>query len=68
MSGERAERTEHTRRPGAPGGQRPPRTARTPDDPQGLRQQAEAQLQRNAAALRAYPLPLAAEPAFVFRP
>jgi hypothetical protein len=38
------------------------------DDPETLRREAEAQVEEHAGALRAYRLPLSAEPAFVFRP
>jgi hypothetical protein len=39
-----------------------------PDDSEALRRAAEEQVQRNAEALRRFALPIAAEPAFVFRP
>ena len=39
----------------------------TSDDPETLRREAEEQVQRNATILRQYPLPVTAEPAFVFR-
>lgn len=39
----------------------------TRDDPEALRQEAEEQVRRNATILRQYPLPVTAEPAFVFR-
>jgi hypothetical protein len=41
---------------------------RPSDAPETLRREAEAQVEEHAQALRAYRLPLAAEPAFVFRP
>jgi hypothetical protein len=41
---------------------------RPSDDPETLRREAEAQVEEHARALRAYRLPLSAEPAFVFRP
>jgi hypothetical protein len=42
--------------------------SRPSDAPETLRREAEAQVEEHAQALRAYRLPLSAEPAFVFRP
>ena len=38
------------------------------DDPRELRKAAAEQAQQRANTLRQFPLPMAAEPAFVFRP
>jgi hypothetical protein len=38
------------------------------DDPQELRKAVKQQAQQRAEALRRFPLPIAAEPAFVFKP
>lgn len=41
---------------------------RPSDDPEVLRKAAEEQRKQQAEALRKYPLPMDAEPAFAFRP
>ncbi len=46
----------------------PTEPSQDPGDPETLRRAAEEQVRQNARALRTFPLPMAAEPAFVFRP
>jgi hypothetical protein len=52
-----------------PGGaQSAPGSERPSDEPQELREAAREQVRQRAEALRRFPLPITAEPAFVFRP
>jgi len=45
-----------------------PADGRPSDDPQELRKAAEEQASKRAETLRQFPLPMAAEPALVFKP